>query len=240
MESIPNTVEGVSSVDECNLVLNLCGIFCHGFGLFLCFFKEGFYFFEVYRWDCRKDDLEGKYVYGGTFVALLNALIKRKGKDNVALLMKDMVEHGYTGPTKVEDFKLKGKYKLKDYLIFFERGANMFGIETTDQMSRDGAKKEGIWGWFIKLAGTPAMVMKKSGDYWKEFYDFGEMWGEMVDEKTARLYLKDGCYSHELCSGHTAYFVGIFESIGQKNVKCVHKKCTLKGDDVGMWEITWD
>lgn len=188
----------------------------------------------------RRNDLDDKYVFGGTFVALLKALIKRKGRTNIEALMKDMVAHGYNGPTRIEDFKLKEKYPLKDYLIFFDRAAAMFGVETTDQMSRDGAKKEGIWGWFIKVASTPELVFKNAGKYWREFYTFGQMEARMVGDKKAQILLKDGCYSDELCSGHTAYFIGVLESIGCKNVKCTHTKCLLRGDTIGEWIMTWD
>ena len=188
----------------------------------------------------RRDDLDDKYVFGGTFVALMNVLIKKKGQANFDALMKDMKAHGYTGPTKIKDFKLKNKYPLRDYLIFFDRAADLFGVETTNYISREGAKKEGIWGWFIKLAGTPELVFKNSGKYWDEFYTFGGMEGELIDEKKGRLIAYDGCYSDELCSGHTAYFVGVFESIGCKNVRSSHTKCLVRGDDVGEWIITWD
>jgi len=184
--------------------------------------------------------LEGKHVYGGTFVALLKALKKMKGMDAINTLMKDLKRYGYTAPLRIEDYKLKKKYELSDYLLFFDRCAELFGRNTTDEMSREGAKKEGIWGWFVKLAGTPELVMKNAGRYWKEFYDFGEMRGEMVDNHTARLYLRDGCFTEVLCSAHTAYFAGVMESIGKKNVRVVHEKCTLRGDEMGVWKITWD
>ncbi len=188
----------------------------------------------------QRDDVDGKYVYGGTFVALMKALKKKKGSIAFEELMKDMVAHGYQGPTKIEDFKLKKRYALRDYLIFFDRAAAMFGVKTTDEMSREGAKREGIMGWFIKWAATPSMIMKNAGKYWKEFYDFGEMHGEMLDRNKARVVLNDGCYSDELCSGHTAYFRGVFESIGCKNVEVKHTKCMLRGDDIGEWILTWE
>ncbi len=172
-------------------------------------------------------------------MALMKALKKKKGSIAFEELMKDMVAHGYQGPTKIGDFKLKKRYPLRDCLIFFDRAAAMFGVKTTDEMSREGAKREGIMGWFIKWAATPSMIMKNEGRYWKEFYDFREMHGEILDKNRACVVLKDGCYSDELCSGHTAYFKGVFESIGCKNV-CRHTKCMLRGDDIGEWILTWE
>ncbi len=184
-------------------------------------------------------DPEGKHVYGGTFVALMRYIRERKGKGGMDALFRKMAQNGYRGPASIEGFKLKGKYPLRDYLIFMETVEEMYGPEVVNEMSRAAPKKKGIVGWFVRWAGTPGMLFRKAGEYWPQFYDFGRIEGELVEDGKAVIRGYSVCASPILCRAHAHYFVGAVESIGLKNVRCEHTKCECRGDEFGEWVVVW-
>ncbi len=186
------------------------------------------------------ENVDGKHVYGGTFVALLKYIPEKKGKRGLESLFKKMVDNGYSGPTAIKDYKLKIRYELKDYLIFMHTVDSMFGPEATNEMSRYAPKRKGIVGWFVRWAGTPNMLVKKAKEYWPQFYDYGTLDGDIIEEGKGILTGKSICISPILCRAHTWYYKGAFESIGLKNVNGVHTKCECKGDEFGEWTMAWE
>jgi predicted hydrocarbon binding protein len=182
---------------------------------------------------------EGKFVYGGALQARLKVVLERHGKDGLKKMIKDMKKAGYSAPKEIDSIKAKGKYPLTDFLILLYTYRDIYGRRALDEMSRQAPKKKGIVGAFLKWAGTPKLLIRKAGEYWPQFYTFGELNGSVITD-TKGLLIGNGICSDELmCDSLSEYFRGVLENAKVKNVKCEHSKCELKGEKIGKWVLTW-
>jgi hypothetical protein len=187
------------------------------------------------------DDNKLKNVYGGTFKARLKIVKSKHGEDGLDNLFQKMIDKGYMGPTKAEDFKIREKYPIKHFIIFLESYEELYGWKSLEEMSIKAPRKKGIVGWFVRWAGTPELLIKKASEYWPNFYDFGRIEGVLVNDKKGILTGHGICKTSPLfCKILTPYFQGVFENLNLTNPKCVHTKCEYRGDDVGEWVLTWE
>jgi hypothetical protein len=92
---------------------------------------------------------------------------------------------------------------------------------------------------FLRLA-SPAYAMEKAGQYWRRFYDWGELkvTREGKGKGTAEILgmpFSDAVY----CTQFNAYMCRVFEMVGAKDVKATHIACRGRGDKTCLFEGSW-
>ena len=182
----------------------------------------------------------GKFVYGGALQARLRAIQGKQGTSGLRKCIKLMRKAGYSGPKTIEGIKAKKKYPLTDFLILIYTYRDLYGKRALDELSREAPKKKGIVGMFLKWAGTPKLVIRKAGDYWPQFYTFGELNGSVITDTKGLLIGSGVCADELMCQSLSKYFEGVLENAKVKKIKCEHTKCELRGDKIGKWVLTWE
>ena len=182
--------------------------------------------------------LTGKNVYGGVFLAQLPYIREHFGKSGANDLMKEMIKNGYKGPTTIREVNRSVKYPIVYLCIYNKAFIDLFGEEHFEKMARNSAKKKGIVGVFVRWAGTPRVVIKKSPEYWQKFCDFGRLEPKLKEEDRGVLRLLNGRVNSLFCKYLTNYFMGVGEAINYE-VAVRHTKCVFEGSDCCEWEISW-
>ena len=182
--------------------------------------------------------LTGKNVYGGLFLAQLPYIKEHFEKSGANDLMKKMIKNGYKGPTTIREINRSAKYPIQYLCIYNKTFIDLFGEEHFEKMARNSAKRKGVVGVFVRWAGTPRVVIKKSPEYWQKFCDFGRLESKLKEEDRGVLRLLDGRVKSLFCKYLTNYFMGVGEAINYK-VAVRHTECVFKGSDHCEWEITW-
>ena len=183
---------------------------------------------------------DGKHAYGGVFQARLQYAIEKHGKKGFENLINMMKEHGYAGPESIEEFKASQKYPLNYLVIMLESYGELFGEEDVYRMTREASKRKGIAGFFIKWAGSPELVIKKAPEYWPQFFDYGHMSGEVLDEKSGIIHGFNVSPDPRFCDVLSEYVRGVLDNIRTKAISIEHNKCVHKGDEHCEWYIKWE
>ena len=182
--------------------------------------------------------LTGKNVYGGVFLAHLPYIMTHFGRSGANDLMKKMIKNGYKGPTTIREINRSAKYPIQYLCIYNKTFIDLFGEEHFEKMARNSAKRKGVVGVFVRWAGTPRVVIKKSPEYWQKFCDFGRLESKLEEEGRGILRLFDGRVDSLFCKYLTNYFTGVGEAINYE-VAVRHTKCVFEGSDYCEWEISW-
>ncbi|NPA74628.1 MAG: hypothetical protein GXO25_00930 [Euryarchaeota archaeon] len=177
--------------------------------------------------------------YGGVFVARLKYIQEKYGTDGVRRVFAEMKKEGYKGPMSISEFKLGIKYPFEDLMVLFRAIDKLYGRRVLNASSRASAKKTDVVGFFLKWAGSPELIIKKAGEYWGKFYDFGRLEGE-ADENKGVVRGYDISPDPLFCEVLTYYYYGIFDNLRLKNVHVKHTKCVHRGDEHCEWTFSWE
>ncbi len=180
-----------------------------------------------------------RHAYGGVFHARLTYVFEKHGQGGLDRLFKKMNEMDYGGPESIGEFKIAQKYPMEYMIILLESYVELFGEEDLARMSREAAKKRGIVGFFVRWAANPNTLVKKASEYWPNFYDFGRLTGEVLDEEKGVLRGYDISPAPIFCQSLSSYYKGIFENIRIKDIMVIHTKCQHRGDDHCEWKLDW-
>ena len=181
----------------------------------------------------------GRNAYGGVFQARLTYVMEKHGQDGFDELIKKMNENDYSGPESISGFKTAQKYPMDYMVILVKSYTELFGEKALERMSRESAKKKGIVGFFVRWAANPQILVKKAGEYWPNFYDFGRLEGEVTGEETGVLRGYDLSPAPLFCKSLSWYFAGVFENIRVKSIDVKHTKCVHRGNDHCEWQLVW-
>ena len=93
--------------------------------------------------------------------------------------------------------------------------------------------------FFLRMA-NPGYAIQKAGQYWRRFYD----WGDLVVERRGNNYViatvRESVVDDEVyCIQWMAYLLRVFELVGAKNIKVQHTHCKMRGDPHCVFEGTW-
>ncbi len=183
---------------------------------------------------------EKRHVYGGVFIARLDYIQEKYGSSGVEKILEKMKDMGYDGPRSIKDFQLGSKYPFEYLMMLFKAIESTYGKDVLLACSRAAAHKTGIVGFFVRWAGSPELILRKAGEYWGKFYDFGRLEGELLEDGHG---IARGYYLSPdplFCEVLTHYFRGIFDNIRVKNLEVKHTKCVHRGDDHCEWEFRWE
>jgi len=183
--------------------------------------------------------LVDRHVYGGVFQARLDYVKEHHGKDGLDRLFKTAKSHGYKGPVNIKEFKVAKPYQFDFLLILMKAYVETFGKSDFAKMSREAAKRKGIIGFFIKWAGSPDLLIKKAQEYWPNFYDFGRLEGEIINDNTGIVRGYDISPDPIFCGSLTDYFTGVFDNLNLKELNVKQVKCVHEDDKLCEWKISW-
>ena len=184
------------------------------------------------------NSLEKKCV-GGILLSRISYVKEEYGKEGMERLWKRMKEIGYSGPTDEKDIKIAKMYPMSYNILFLKAYRELFGEKAFVRLARAAPKKKGFVGMFLKWAGTPGMLAKKAGYYWKEMYNFGELKGEITGKNSVSIKGVDVSPDPVFCDFLTEYFIGVMENTKVKNIECEHVRCIHRGDKKCEWVLTW-
>lgn len=180
-----------------------------------------------------------KHVFGGALVARLEYVKTKHGQLGLEEVFQKMKRKGYTGPENIKDIKLQQKFPINDFISLLEIYSELYGKDRLMVMSRSAPKRKGIVGWFIRWAATPETILRKSGEYWPYFYDFGRLEGRLAAEKKGILTGHDIFVKTIMCESLTNYFLGVLENVKVQNPSCKHTSCVNSAAKVCQWTLTW-
>ncbi|UCH89563.1 MAG: hypothetical protein JSV49_02645 [Thermoplasmata archaeon] len=183
--------------------------------------------------------MSDRHVYGGVFHPMFEYVRERHGVEGVDKLFRKAMERGYTSPIQQKEYKIGKKYPFDDHLIFLKSYIELYGEADFDRMTRATANKKGIVGFFIKWKGTPELLIKKAGEYWPNFHDFGKLEGIIENDNTGYVRGYDISLDPIFCRSLTQYFTGIMENLKLEEFMITKTKCVHKGDNNCEWEIHW-
>jgi hypothetical protein len=93
---------------------------------------------------------------------------------------------------------------------------------------------------FLRVA-SPINVLKKAGQIWRKYYDWGELIVEQKDEKSASVTLKGNNFNDRFfCLQLQAYFSRFFELVGAEDVKISHPECRAQGAADCVFVLDWE
>ncbi len=98
----------------------------------------------------------------------------------------------------------------------------------------------GIYRMFIRIA-TPNYVLGKAAQIWRQVMDSGTLTVHQQSPHGVELMLRDFTgvpLHHEL--DQLPFFEEVARMTGVKNVHCTHPKCLARGDDHGLYALTWE
>lgn len=178
-------------------------------------------------------------VYGLALLGRFNAIKIREGRDGLAEVIREMREEGYRGPIHMGDVNKTKKYLLSDYILCLDTYRGLYGRKELDQMSLKVPMLREVFSWFDMHLKKPGSLIKKSDEYWHEFFDFGEFIGTTIGGKEGEITGKGVCIGDKIfCRSITKYIEGAGKLIGS-DVKSRHIKCKLRGDNISKWKIKW-
>jgi hypothetical protein len=87
---------------------------------------------------------------------------------------------------------------------------------------------------------NPGFILEKATEIWGRFYETGTWTVERPSQSTAVATLRDfEIVDAPYCTFLTGYFVRLFELVGAKDVRVVHRQCRARGDDACRFEGSW-
>ncbi len=180
-----------------------------------------------------------KHVYGGVLKARFDAIKRRKGKFGVETIIEEVKKRGYYYPEVPKKIKTKTKYPIEYLLAILQVYENAYGRKHFRLMCRVAAKKEGIFGFFVRWAFSPHDLIEKACDYWPQFYDFGRLEGEKLSKSSARMVGYDISVDPLFCRSHGYFCEGVFQTLNLE-LDIEHTKCVHANDDPYCeWILNW-
>ena len=164
---------------------------------------------------------------------------KKHGTEGMERLYRRMKELGYNGPADEKEIKVAKWYPMEYNILFLKAYKELFGEKKLSLLAKQTSKNIGIFGMFVKWAANPKLVIKKSSEYWEQFYNFGRLDGRMIDSESAVISGYGISRDPIFCDFLTDYFAGVVEQTGVKSVVSEHTKCVHKGADHEEWIIRW-
>jgi hemerythrin-like metal-binding protein len=181
-----------------------------------------------------------KECVGGISHSRIGYVGKKHGQNGMNQLLNNMVAMGYTGPRDLKDIKIAKWYPMEYNILFLKAYLELFGKANFKKMAMDSANKKGVIGVFLKWAGSPDLLIKKSGDYWNKFYNFGRLEGKLIDTHSGIIHGYDVSLDPIFCDYLTDYFTGVALITSANAVMVEHIKCVHEGDDHCEWSMTWE
>jgi len=92
---------------------------------------------------------------------------------------------------------------------------------------------------FLRLA-NPGYAIQKAGQYWRRFYDWGELSVERQSKTQVVATLKNSVVADaHYCTQFMAYLTRVFELVGAKDVVVKHTKCRARGHSNCVYDGSW-
>ncbi len=185
-------------------------------------------------------DIKSMKVAGGVFHARVAEIKRRYGEEGLRKIYDYMKQRGYKGTGDFEKLKIKEPVPLEHLLLFLHGIEDVYGIKELRENSRSAVKRRGIVGIFVKWAGTPELLIRKASEMWPEFYSFGRLEGEVIEEGHGVLRGYNLSPEPFFCEQVlTEYFYGIMENLKLRDLHITHTKCVHRGDNFCEWELRW-
>ena len=180
-----------------------------------------------------------KMCKGGIYFSRIDFVRKKHGIDGMTRILEKMKSSGYNGPMDEKSIKIAKWYPMDYNISFLKTYKELYGEKNLMRMAREAPKKKGFVGLFLKWAGTPEMLIKKSGEYWSSLYNFGRLEGIVTGEGEAVIKGYDVSPDPIFCEFLTGYFIGVIEQTGVSNITSEHTICSYKGGEHEEWILRW-
>ncbi len=93
---------------------------------------------------------------------------------------------------------------------------------------------------FLRMA-SPAYTLEKASHYWRRLNDWGEFKVERSGKNRAIGTLYNSVVKDKMfCLQLSSYMAKALELVGAKGVKVTHTKCCARGDELCVYEGSWD
>ncbi len=182
-------------------------------------------------------------VKGTIILSNIEFLERKGGKEAVSKLKERLKELEI--PINLEEIKHARMYPeaisvlivllIKEILNLDEKGVF--------EMGQAGMKLSPIVKILTKFFSNLDVVLARAPEYWKEYFDFGEL--EVVEydkeKKYAIVRLKGYKFHPLLCFYHMGYFYQVAKvASGAKEVKIEERKCVFRGDPFDEFYFSWE
>jgi len=180
----------------------------------------------------------------GTIILTNLEYIRKKGGEGALKKLKERIKE-LEIPINLESVKHASMYPeaisvlivllIKEILNLDEKG--IF------EMGQAAMKLSPITKILTKFFLSIDVVLKRAPEYWKEYFDFGEL--EVPDYDTEKRYaivrLKGYKFHPLLCIYHAGYFYQIGKiASGAKKITIEERKCVFRGDPFDEFYFTWE
>lgn len=179
----------------------------------------------------------------GTIILTNVEFLRRKGGKEGVLKLKERLKE-LEVPIELDEIKHAKMYPeaisvlvvllIKEILNLDEKGVF--------EMGQAAMKLSPIVKILTKFFLTLDVILEKAPEYWREYFDFGELEVPEYDKekKYAVVRLKGYKFHPLLCVYHMGYFYQVGKvASGAKEVKVQERKCVFRGDPYDEFYFTW-
>jgi hypothetical protein len=180
----------------------------------------------------------------GTIILTNLEYLRKKGGEGAVEKLKERIKE-LEIPIDLESVEHASMYPeavsvlivllIKEVLNLDERGVFEMGQATV--------KLSPITKILTKFFLSTDVVLKRAPEYWKEYFDFGEL--EVpeydIEKRYAIVRLKGYKFHPLLCIYHAGYFYQIGKiASGAKKITIEERKCVFRGDPFDEFYFTWE
>jgi len=143
-----------------------------------------------------------------------------------------------------KEFKEMDWYPLRCRVHFLEAVHTLWpkNPKKIKQLGKHAAMDKGIIKFFVRFTMNPEQVLKKTQEYWSQYYTMGELEATKVDidAKTCTVVLRNFDLAPIFCEYLEGYFAGVLSLTGVKNASIKEVGCSFKDGTDHVFEGSWE
>jgi hypothetical protein len=180
----------------------------------------------------------------GTIILTNLEYLKKKGGEEALEKLKERIKE-LEIPIDLENVKHANMYPEAISVLIVLLIKEILNLNENDIFEMGGAamKLSPVTKILTKFFLSFEVVLKKASEYWKEYFDFGEL--EIVDYDKEKKYtiirLKGYKFHPLLCIYHAGYFYQVAKmALGSPKIIVKETKCTFRGDPFDEFYFSWE
>jgi hypothetical protein len=180
----------------------------------------------------------------GTIILTNLEYLKKKGGEGAVKKLKERIKE-LEIPIDLENVKHASMYPEAVSVLITLLIKEILNLDENGIFEMGGAamKLSPITKILTKFFLSFDVVLKKASEYWKEYFDFGEL--EIVDYDKEKKYtivrLKGYKFHPLLCVYHAGYFYKVARvALGSPKIIVEERKCTFRGDPFDEFYFSWE
>jgi hypothetical protein len=180
----------------------------------------------------------------GTIILTNLEYLKKKGGEEAVEKLKERIKE-LEIPIDLENVKHANMYPEAVSVLIVLLIKEILNLDEKGVFEMGGAamKLSPITKILTKFFLSFDAVLKRASEYWKTYFDFGEL--EIVDydkeKKYAIVRLKGYKFHPLLCIYHAGYFYQVAKvALGSPKITVEERKCTFRGDPFDEFYFSWE